>query len=98
MMLGKPAHQEVKAALAAFRAQAVAPPGPPLDDRGKAQTADDLGVGGVFEQANCGPVAIEASQPIPPVEEGLKVSFVEIVVPEVGRPRHRESLAQPGVS
>ncbi len=80
-----------------FPRSACGPPTrPPLHDRGEAQEADDLAIGGVLQEADGGPVAIEAAQRRLPTEERLEDGLVEVVVPEIDRPCPRESLAQPG--
>jgi hypothetical protein len=54
MVLGEPLDQEVEAALAARRAQPMAPAGPAFHDLRKAQEANDLVIRGVLQQAHGG--------------------------------------------
>ena len=59
MMFGQPGDQKVEAALPALGTDVHAPARPASNQAAKAQQAQDFRIGGIFQQADGGPIAVQ---------------------------------------
>lgn len=88
MVAGEPFDQEIEATTAAFGANAPPPRRPAPDQVAEAHEAPDLAPRGVLDQPSGRPVAVQTANRLPTSQHGAEELFVDVVVPDVRKPRH----------
>lgn len=84
MPLRQPAGQPVETAPSALGANARSPARPLLDQSAIPESENDLLVGSMLQQPDCGPVAIQAAEGLPAHQDFREGILVDVVVPEIG--------------